>query len=375
MNRLFLFALCSISMQLSAQITLTNRILPALGDSYIYHLDTVFNDFTAVDAQGPDKIWDLSGLQRMGTRTDLWVDPSASRNSSLFPNANLVFRTQGVERFYRVSANRMEELGFGNAQPMGGPFGNFPNIYPSPVLVFTTPSEYQDGLNHKTETSFTIPANFLPDTILSQFPGGIRPDSIRIKNKADVSKVFDSWGQIKLPVKTWDVLREKRTTVNSGTIEAKLGFLGWIDVTVLAGPVLGGISLSNTSIDYVFYSNDSKGFIASVSSDTAGNINSVLFKPDQSQVSTQNAGKSRWLELKSNLVQEELTLKSYDLPVSEYWIEVLNPLGQRVFNRKMTLQANLETRLQLDFQGKGQFLLVVHSTSLGQAMYFPFYKM
>lgn len=90
--------------------------------------------------------------------------------------------------------------------------------------MFTTPANYQENSNFSTETSFTIPASFIPDSIFTQLPGGLKPDSIRIKNKTNVTRLFDSWGRLQLPLKTWDVLREKERQLIPDLLRQNLVF-------------------------------------------------------------------------------------------------------------------------------------------------------
>ncbi|MBK7232885.1 MAG: hypothetical protein IPH93_11650 [Saprospiraceae bacterium] len=373
MLRLLLILITVFELRLDAQITLTNRILPAVGDRYTYHIDTQFSDATLLLLVGADQTWDLRQLSQARIRTDVWDSPNSSRLAASFPLANAVFKSQGRDVFYRITTNKVEELGSGNSQIGGGPFGNLVNIYPSPVTVFTTPANYQENSNFSTETSFTIPASFIPDSIFTQLPGGLKPDSIRIKNKTNVTRLFDSWGRLQLPLKTWDVLREKRTTVNSGSIEAKLGFLGWIDVTSLAGPILGGLSLSNTSLDYFFYSNNSKGFLASIATDTLGNINSVEFKPDQAEVATHNIGLQSNIELVSNLVEDQIVLRTKDLVNPQYQILISDAGGRIIQKEKVILVPNAENIIKLEPSATGSFLLIINSMDNASA-YYPFFR-
>jgi len=373
MLRILMLLICVIELQLNAQVTLTNRILPAVGDRYTYHIDTSFSDASLLLLVGANQTWDLRQLTQFRSRTDVWDDPNSSRLAASFPLANAVFKSQGQDVFYRITTNKVEELGSGNSQIGGGPFGNLVNIYPSPVTVFSTPANYQESGNFTTETSFTIPASFIPDSIFSQLPGGLKPDSIRIKNKTNVSRIFDSWGKLQLPLKTWDVLREKRTTINSGSIEAKLGFLGWIDVTNLAGPILGGLSLSNTSIDFFFYSNNSKGFLASIATDTLGNINSVEFKPDQAEVTTFNIGLQSKIELLSNLVEDQIVLRTKDLTNPQYQILIVDAGGKIIQNSKELLVPNGENIIKLGSSASGSYMLIINSMENAPAFY-PFFR-
>lgn len=75
-------------------------------------------------------------------------------------------------------------------------------------------------------------------------------------------------------------MREKRTTTVSNRVEAKVPFLGWIDVTSFAAALFGNLFADVRTTAYAFLSDETKGLIAQVNLDTLGNVLSVNFKPD-----------------------------------------------------------------------------------------------
>jgi hypothetical protein len=359
---LFLASAC-----LQAQVTITNRVLPAVGDSYTYHVDSVFSNAGVLTGPGGNQNWDLKSLTETNTRNEVWLDPSNSRFAASFPTANAIQRTQVRETFFRITANRIEELGFANAGPGGGgPFGglNLPTVYPRAVIIFSTPADYQDGLSYNTESNIAVPASFLPDSLLNQLPPGFKPDSFRVRTRVSVDKNYDAWGKIDLPARSWDVLREKRITNTQISFEAKLGFLGWQDITAIAGPILGIPSLSGTATSYFFYSNNSKGFIAAIATDTLGRVTSVQYKPNASEVATREIGFEDYFQLRSNLVGNELELIASDVPQTDWELSIINSAGQKVYNQKAFIQEHSSKLIDIREFPQGQYVLVLSRIGL-----------
>lgn len=376
MKNILAFILFSTCMITHAQVTITNRVLPAIGDSYTYYVDSIFNDPSILTGPGGGQSWNLKNLIQTASRNEFWLDPSTSRFASGFPTANAMQRTQVRETFFRIMANRIEELGFANAGPGGGgPFGGFnlPTVYPRPVIIFSTPADYQDGLSYNTESLIAVPASFLPDSLLNQLPPGFKPDSFRVKTRVNVDKNYDAWGKVDLPARSWDVLREKRITQTQVSFEAKLGFLGWQDITAIAGPILGLPSLSGTTTSYFFYSNNSKGFIAAVATDTLGRITNVQYNPRTSEVATKNSQKSAYFELKSTVVSGELELMARDVLPANWEIQVISNSGQKVYNKRMFIQENNGYRLDMESLPQGQYVLIL-SDLKGGVEYLNFVK-
>lgn len=102
MLRLLLILITVFELRLDAQITLTNRILPAVGDRYTYHIDTQFSDATLLLLVGADQTWDLRQLSQARIRTDVWDSPNSSRLAASFPLANAVFKSQGRDVFIEL---------------------------------------------------------------------------------------------------------------------------------------------------------------------------------------------------------------------------------------------------------------------------------
>lgn len=287
----FLFiAVIALQMNcLSGQTIITSRIFPTANDSLNYYVDTasyIGNKITL----GANQVWDFTRLKINSRRLEVYRSPSLGIGKASFPNATVMQRNGIQERYYNATATAFQELGTYITTTPGGPFPlpTGPTVYPKPHKLQIAPYHYLDTFSSSFNTVFTVSKDVIPDTLLSQLPATFRPDSFRLKNVTSVKKAVVGWGSLKLPARIWDALLEESSSKTVSSIEAKVAFLGWIDITALAGPLLGnlfgdGLTTSNT---YNFWSNDAKGYLASVTTDTLGLINTIQYKQNNWQVGT-----------------------------------------------------------------------------------------
>lgn len=260
-----------------SQTSITNRVAPGVGDSLYYSVDTAFQSID-YGMPGSNLFWDFSQLGRTASRAEVYRPASAGQLANRFPTADAVV-IQGInEQYYKFHTDRIELLGTGTLG--GGPFpgAGGANVFPKPVVVQKYPESYLDELMYTTSNSVVLPSSILPDSLLNTLP--LKPDSFKIIFSQLYQKKADAWGTLKLPAKTWDVLRETRTTTTQTKVEAKVPILGWLDVTNLAASVFGNLFGNINSKSYTFVSNETKGIVAQVNVDTLGNILTISYKPD-----------------------------------------------------------------------------------------------
>lgn len=259
------------------QTSVTNRVRPQVGDSLYYSIDTAFSTLD-YGTPGSNKSWDFSNLGTTGTRSEVYQPASNGKLASRFPTADAVL-IQGInEQYFKFYQDRAELLGTGTTG--GGPVPGLggANVFPKPVVVQKFPENYQDELMYTTSNSVALPSSILPDSLLNTLP--LKPDSFKIIFSQLYQKKADAWGVLKLPAKSWNVLREIRTVTTQTRVEAKVPILGWLDVTNLAAGVFGNLFGNINSTSYAFVSNETKGAVAVVNVDTLGNVLSVSYKPD-----------------------------------------------------------------------------------------------
>lgn len=309
-----------------SQTSITNRVAPGVGDSLYYFVDTAFQSID-YGMPGSNLFWDFSQLGRTASRAEVYRPASAGQLANRFPTADAVV-IQGInEQYYKFHTDRIELLGTGTLG--GGPIpgAGGANVFPKPVIVQKYPESYLDELMYTTSNSVVLPSSILPDSLLNTLP--LKPDSFKIIFSQLYQKKADAWGTLKLPAKTWDVLRETRTTTTQTKVEAKVPILGWLDVTNLAASVFGNLFGNINSKSFTFVSNETKGIVAQVNVDTLGRVLSVSYKPDDkvfTGISTESAQHS--LSLYPNPAEDVLYLNLQEINIKQYSCEILTLTGQ-----------------------------------------------
>lgn len=338
MKYILSFFLCALSLFTNAQTTITSAVRPAVGDSFNYRYDTVVGSIIPGNP-GPNQIWDFSSLNSTVRRSEVYLPKSAGMNSASFPTADAVVFSGITEMYYRMYANRVDLLG--NATRGGGPIPGLggANVFPKPATVLRYPEKYLDTLSYQTISSVAFSSSILPDSLLNLLP--LKPDSFRINFNTKFHKEADAWGTLKLPAKSWEVLREKINTVSKTTIDAKVQFLGWIDVTTLASGLFAGFFGDFNNTAYAFISNETKGYIAYVTTDSLGLPAAVQYKPDDRiQLKTTHEGNSIALSLYPNPAQGFLSVSNQYLHSGTYPYRILDITGKPIQSGKLQLVEN-----------------------------------
>ncbi|MCB0583009.1 MAG: hypothetical protein KDD10_27275, partial [Phaeodactylibacter sp.] len=96
-----------------AQITITNAVFPAAGDTLFYALDDQ-PDALVMTAPGGGQQWDFTNLQPSLAWEEVFQDAGTGSVSGSFPSADLVSRpgNGNVEAYLKVSAQDVSLLGF-----------------------------------------------------------------------------------------------------------------------------------------------------------------------------------------------------------------------------------------------------------------------
>ena len=81
------------------------------------------------------------------------------------------------------------------------------------------PVNYQDTYNDQTSIRLPFASEDLPSFILDSLP--ITPDSFRIRITIQRTDVADGWGAMTIPGGIYDVLRIKRTQIQSARIKRR----------------------------------------------------------------------------------------------------------------------------------------------------------
>ncbi|NOT37310.1 MAG: hypothetical protein HOP11_08025 [Saprospiraceae bacterium] len=324
--------------QSKSQITVGSGILPSVGDNYVYNNDTLASGIT-LGASGVNQNWDFSKVTNHRSNSESYKSVVGVSGASDFPTANLVSMNPGINLFFRVTNKNLELLGtFANSNPL---FGGA-TIYDKPAIILRTPLDYTDKYDYTVNQAFQISGRFIPDSLTM----GFMVDSIRIKIRQDVNVEVDGWGTVQLPVNKYNVLREKRVTNNAVSIEAKVPFIGWLDITTLAGGFFGGFLNSGRSTEYFFVSNESKGHIANVEVDTLGNPTRISYKAE-------NVGTSDFdklindFDVIANFNQSKLEVKNKSSLSNDIFLEINSVHGTLIVGKELNVSVGSSTTINL----------------------------
>ncbi|MCC6815785.1 MAG: hypothetical protein IT267_05190 [Saprospiraceae bacterium] len=337
---------------LKAQITVGSGILPSAGDKYYYYLDTSGAGINLGSASGSQS-WDFSNVLNQRAISDSYVSASGVPGSNFFPTANLASVNQGTTLFYRVTNKNLELLGTYSAM---NPFFGGPNVFDKPAVIIRTPMDYQDQFDYTVNQAFQISGSIIPDSLTM----GLTVDSIRIKIKRDVLNTVDAWGKANLKSSTYDVLRLKIVTKNTITVEAKVAIIGWIDITSLASGFFGGFLNSGVSTQYVFVSNQSKGYIATVDVDSTGSPTQISYKAEN--VSTFNPDRDfNSFSLKSNLVSNLIEVENISSSEHQFDVDITNLQGTSMIKSRLYWPEGTTEVFQSDKLIPGQYNISIRN--------------
>lgn len=341
------------------QITITNEVFPKVGDTLQSAID-VRPDGVMITAPGPDQSWmfdRLNGLVRLFVEVK---NASEGGAAASFPSADQVIDAgTGTERYYRVTHDRIEELGYRGIDPV---FNSVELLafYQRPYIIQRAPINYED--QNQMQAILLIPYAYdeLPDSIINQFPLPISPDSVRLKIVIDREDEVDAWGTLEIPTGTFDVLREKRTEIRTSTVEAKvIGLGGWFDITQTLITILPNPDVleKDTLVTFNYFSNRSKEPIAIVSLDDLGNPVRVDFKASgrTTPVIIQPTGNID-IHVSPNPTLGRCVFEFENLPPGEYSLQVINILGVKIWERKFDAYGSISLAEDLSGLRKGTYL-------------------
>lgn len=342
------------------QITITNSVFPKAGDTLVTEID-VAPDGIMVTAPGPDQQWMFDRLNGLFRASAEVKDASEGSVAQEFPSADLVlvFDT-GIERYYRVRADRIEEIGYTGIDPV---FSVIQLIayYKQPYIIQRAPLNYGDMNMSTSELLFPYAYDDLPDSITSQFPLPISPDSVRLVLRVDREDQVDAWGTLEIPGGTYNVLREKRVEVRNSAVEAKvIGFGGWFDITSTIQTILpdSAVLENDTLISYNFFSDMSTEPIAVVTTSPEDEVIRVDFKSNDktgTPVFTPSQGPLD-IHVSPNPTLGRCVFEFENLPAGDYSLQVINILGVKIWEQEFEAFGDISLPADLSGLRKGTYL-------------------
>ena len=353
MKPILLLFLCCITGLAIAQITVTNESFPQVGDTLFTRSDNLPSGIN-ITAAGPAQNWDFTNLEAPFTQQSVLRAANTGMFFSAFPSADLLIEFQeGAEAYYKVSNNKIKNMGYIGEDPLGLGINAMARFDPW-YVERTAPMNY--GNTHAYEANLVFPFSMddLPSGIFDNLP--ITPDSLRLRIAYDREDEVDAWGTIRLPRGLYDVLREKRMETRRLRLDAKLGFLPWQDITDLLPDETQ--FEPDTTITYYFFSNEAKEPIAVLYTSNEGNsVSRVEYKADDTATDVQNINALRPdIYAYPNPALEYVRFEFTNLKRGNYKLKLYNILGVEVWSKNYYIQNNLTDKIDITPFRKGTYL-------------------
>lgn len=355
MRSIFWCIFCCLPLLATAQIQIPAGQLPVAGDTLLFSTDNLPSNIR-VGVPGENLRWDFSTLQAPYVRRTGWLPAAEGKGFALFPGADLLLplgdqiesyyqlRNQG-RSLYRLGALSSDLLDLGIEGTI---------VYSEPELYLRTPLVFGDQFSHTYAFQQTIAADQLPDFLLEELP--ISPDSFRVSLVAERTDVVDAWGRMLIPGGFYDVLREKRTTVQRLKLEAKLGPFPWSDITDLLRDE--DFPNERTIVEYYFLSNETQNPVAMVEMGPDERfVRRVTFRSsplttDIREIDDLQPGVYAFPNPAIITVRFEFT----NLPPGNYQLSMRNILGIEVWREDYYLTGNRTERVDISNLRKGTYL-------------------
>lgn len=359
-------AFCFTLNFLSAQITITNSVFPAVGDTLRYATDN--NPPAGLNPATPPggaQTWDFSGLTADANNLVVFRSPNNGQNAGSFTGAEAVVITNTRETYYNITNAQFQVLGYSGDDPTNlgikvlAPF--------SPALVERrAPANFFDISASNSNLSLIFPTDVPPlDNIFNNLSVNI--DSMRLNINTNRTDVIDAYGNCVIPGASYPVLRQKRTEYRSTGIEVYVllfpGFGNWVDLASLGG---SGISLGNligtdTIVSYRFLSATEKEEIAvAYMNNDLNQVISVQFKQENVvsdfEPAIGDAAVSASMQVFPNPAVSWVRFDCANLPNDVYTLKLFNATGQMVWKQDDQISGNRSIQLELDSFKKGVYL-------------------
>ncbi|MBX2874800.1 MAG: T9SS type A sorting domain-containing protein [Saprospiraceae bacterium] len=348
---------------LAAQISISNDYFPASGDTTYTAIDNLPTGIE-VGSTGPNQSWNFTSLQAPFSRRTIYRNSSSGNFFNEYPSSDLLAElVENAESYYNVTSSRFELQGFGGSDPVGLGVEALPKYSP-PLVERWAPLEYEDENSSEANISYAFSADDLPDEITDPLP--ITPDSFRVRYSLSRVDVVDAWGTMTIPGGAYEVLREKRTTMQDVRLDAKVGFFGWQDITDI---VLEAIDIDeilgmdnalgeSTTIAYHFYSDEAKEPIAIVTMDEEGvNPVRVQFKGNDIISNVQNVNALRpGVYAFPNPAIVNVRFEFSNLKPGNYTLRIYNILGVEVWKKKYNVNNFRTEKVDISTLRKGTYL-------------------
>lgn len=261
----------------AAQITITNSVFPAAGDTLRYLFGNQPGAINQIfTPPGGGQVWDLSNLQADQSWSQIMQNPQTGSAAASFPAASVMFNppNSGSEVYWQVTGDQVKDLGYFGLDPLG--LGLNLLFVKSPGYeVSWAPADFFDIKQSSSNVLTAFDAPIAPPVLLNLVPTA---DSFRIRVTYQLNNTIDAYGTLTIPGGNFDVLRKKQTEYKSTAVDVKVAPLGWIDISTIGGQQILPLG-TDTITTFHFLNDQSKEPIAICTLNTEQNqVTGVQYK-------------------------------------------------------------------------------------------------
>lgn len=321
----------------AAQITITNSVFPAAGDTLRYLFGNQPGAINQIfTPPGGGQVWDLSNLQPDQTWSPIMQNPQTGSASASFPAASVMFNplNSSSEVYWQVTGDQVKDLGYFGQDHLG--LGLNLSFVKSPGYeVSWAPVNFFDIKQSSSNVLTAFDAPIAPPVLLNLVPTA---DSFRIRITYQLISTIDAYGTLAIPNGNFDVLRKKQTEYKSTAVDVKVPPLGWIDISTIGGQQILPLG-TDTITTFHFLNDQSKEPIAICTLNTEQNqVTGVQYKALSPPTSTFAPLFSKALSTYPNPVENTLHVHFTPNEKGTYHLRLIGLNGQSV--HEQTVEVN-----------------------------------
>ena len=269
--------LLGLTHPVTAQITITNSVFPAVGETLHYAFGNQPGAINEIfTPPGGNQVWNLSNLQPTQFWNQIMKNPALGSAQASFPGASILYNplNSASEVYLQVTGTQVLDMGYFGLDELGLGLNLLFDKVPNLELSWA-PVNFFDIHQSTSNVLSAFDAPIAPPILINLVPTA---DSFRIRVTYQRLGVIDAWGTLTIPGGTFDVLRKKQTEYKSTAVDVKVAPLGWIDISTIGGQQI--LPLGTDTITTFHFLNDvSKEAIAICTLNTAQNeVTGVQYK-------------------------------------------------------------------------------------------------
>ena len=332
-TKLSVIVMAFVSVNMFAQITVTDADLISIGDVIYQAYDTVPASSISVGNTGPSQIWDFSTLQVQKYDTTEFIDPAGTPFVTYHPTANLCIEDDGEYIYINKNMQGLSFVGFDNIQypqlvlPLPLTYGL--NIIVGPIVIMDSVFANPGFISHSLAPAISL------NPLYNQV------DSINIFIESSTEFNVDAYGDVIIPMGTFDALRVKTDDITTSDY-----FVYCSDVSTGNGnwyPMPASIFAPEVEItsSYAWWTNDPliKFALVQIDVDSLGGIDAVDFMHSPSPTSVTDLSSNNF-NIYPIPATNSLTIKAQNNELT--YLDLVDVTGKVILKKEFIQSTNLD---------------------------------